>query len=372
MYLKKLTLQNFRNIRDLSVEFSKEINIISGINGQGKTNVLEAIHFLSITRSFKTNTDVEAVNFDVDHFDITGEFKRSENNNDQLRLIVHRKEGKSVLQNKKRVTRFSDIVGRYPVIIFSPETINIVSGGPAERRNWIDISISQINHSYLADLKNLKRVIRQKNALLAMDEVDDRQLKSWNQNLAKLAASISATRIDYLEKIAEIFSRSYQDLVSGSETTHIEYESSVPLTDPGDRTNEEKIFNAIDAKRAVEKRRGVSVFGPHRDDIDFRIDNKSVRVFSSQGQQRTFTAALKIAEYMFLERHLGFKPVFLFDDVFSELDGLRVKKIIQFLSRIGQTIITVTEKDFGFIRSAIKRDIQSFEIEKGVLQPASG
>lgn len=372
IFLETLRLNNFRNYSTASAKLSPGVNIFYGPNGQGKTSILEAVHYLCLTKSFKTADDRHVLRFDAGHFEIEGRLVRPQSSleknphSQNVRLAFMPEQGKALMIDGARLTRFSEWIGRWPVVISAPEDVTIVSGGSGERRRWLDIVLSQIQPLYLKDLQEYRQCLRQRNALLATGMPDIESLASWDTMLVKSGTRIIRQRLEFLNRLTPLVCEVYGHLVPDGETIDIRYRASIG--GDSEESDLEAVFAAaLDRGRERELHRGTSLFGPHRDEIDFRLNGRAIRDYGSQGQYKTLAVALKFGEYLLLHRQLERMPLLLLDDVFSELDGSRRKKLVEYLSDAGQVFLTTADSrpDYGMTQT-----IEYFTVQNGKIVAA--
>jgi DNA replication and repair protein RecF len=354
--VQHIHIQNFRKHGDASLDLQNGVNVIYGRNGVGKTNFLEAIHYACLTKSLINASDAECLRFGAPHFEIDTTFESDSNLTTSVRVYYSADEGKNIFINRSPLVSFSEIIGQYPCVSLSPFDIALAQGAPAERRRFLDVSISQTNKAYLSDLLNYKRILSQRNKILselkfASNEAMMDSLAVWTESFAHTSAAIIARRLAFTEGFAEYITKAYHRFQSFSETPSMVYESDLNL---GAAKTKDEILGIIEEKlRRVESdelRRGQTLLGPHRDDVEFLINGISLKKFASQGQQKTFVICLKLAQHAYISEVLNEKPVFLLDDVFSELDRSRAGDLIDLLKPLGQSVITTTErKDFDAI-----------------------
>ena len=338
MYLQQLSVINFKNYAESELKFSEGVNVFTGNNGAGKTNLLDAIHYLSLCKSYFNPIDSQQIKQGEEFFIITGNF----NKNDSAEAVacsVKRNQKKQFKRNKKDYQRLADHIGLFPLVMVSPYDISIIIEGSEERRKFIDNVISQTDNSYLDELIIYNKVLVNRNALLKqiadtgrydphlMDVLDEQLTLSGNRIFEKRKA--------FMESFTEIFNRHYTWLSDDAERVELSYESQLLSDD----------FTAL-LKRGIEKDRVLerTTFGIHKDDLLFSIHNMPMKKFGSQGQQKSFLIALKLAQYSFLYQQNGFKPILLLDDIFDKLDDLRITKLMQMISNhdFGQVFITDT------------------------------
>ncbi|MCR5092449.1 MAG: DNA replication/repair protein RecF [Lachnospiraceae bacterium] len=354
MIIKRLQLKDFRNYPSLDLSFSDGINILYGDNAQGKTNVLEAVYMLATTKSHRGARDKEVVRFGCEEGHIRAEIFRDDAT---WRVDMHlqSRRSKGIAIDGQRLKKASDLVGRIPTVFFSPEDLAIVKEGPAERRRFIDMELCQLDASYLYNLSRYNRVIQQRNKLLKdiyehpeqkpLLEVHDRQLSVYGREIIRF-------RKIFLDQVAEIIAPIHDKLTGGKEKLQLAYEPHV---------TEDKLEDALAAARDRDVILKQTTVGPHRDDFAFYVtredtgsDKVDIRRFGSQGQQRTASLSLKLAEIEIVKKSKKENPILLLDDVLSELDGGRQRAL---LSEIGgiQTIITCTGYD-EFVESRLTID----------------
>jgi DNA replication and repair protein RecF len=354
MMITGLSLRNFRNHTATTVEFSSGINALVGRNGQGKTNLLEAISYLGLTKSFYATADVEALQVGREKFEVEGTLKTEAQvvHSSQVRF-TRSPLVKTYAIDGTPVDRLSSVIGQFPVVILSPENGTITGGPPAERRKFMDILLSQISATYLRDLLEYRRILRQRNRILADGRLRgtavDGLIDPWTENLAEYGARIIRRRRTFVGEFQNSVTSAYRELVDAGEEPGLTYV-------PGVKVDQElppealagAIVRALHSLSVEEKRRGLTLTGPHRDELSLTINGLSVQRFASQGQHKTLQVALKIAEFRYVSEHRGESPLFLLDDMFSELDRDRSERILAVTSSMGQTVITATdERPFG-------------------------
>ncbi len=326
MQVKWCKLNNFRNYNDAVIEFLPGINLISGQNGQGKTNIVEAIMLLALSKSPRTSHDEDMKKEGESHTEVEVAVDRSFGEL-KIKCIMDSENGKKFFVNGNEVKKVSEIFGNLVAVYFSPNDLRIVSDSPAERRDFMDTDISQLSGSYYNLLQRYNKILVQRNRLLKT--VKDRsllldQIEIWNEQLATVAGYIVKTRKNFIEKL-KIPAKETMDYISkDADELDISYVGAV-----GETAEEikQEILKSLrfNIERDIEL--GYTTVGPHRDDIKFAINGKDAKIFASQGQQRSIVLSLKIAELQVFEKEIGEKPVLILDDVFSELDSVRQKKM---------------------------------------------
>jgi DNA replication and repair protein RecF len=354
--IQKIHLTNFRNFADESVEFGPRRNLILGLNAQGKTNLLEAIHILGVGRSHRDRKDANLVKFDEDFYRIEGVFEHIGVRN--VIEVSHSAERKRLRLNGKEIKPV-ELIGLVGVVISSPDDIDLVKGSPGLRRTFLDMAISQMSREYLGNLQHYVRALAQRNKLLrAYQERRVRAADSgvWDRRLIEAGAKVVKARVRYLAEIAPEVGRNF-DFMAGSTTSmtgetapgragtesagsvELPYQAKGYAVDDGGDV-EERLAAALSAHREIEMARGYSLYGPHVDDFRFLADGRDIRQFGSEGEQRTAVLALRCAEVSSMKRRTGRYPVVLLDDVFAELDEARSTALTALISGFDQIILT--------------------------------
>ncbi len=345
MLLSSISLKNFRLHKNIQIDFAKKLNYIVGGNGQGKTTILESIYYLCTTKSFCTRIDVEAINLNENALEASGVF---ENRTNQTATISFSSSDskKTYMLNDKKVSKHSDIIGKFPVVLLTPSDHSITQGMPSERRRFIDSVISQASETYLQILMEYNRVLKQRSYLLsAMREKPGQlydELEAWNEKLIQNGSEIIRHRKKFIEEFNLYVRDSFFRIMEDDEVPSLTYFTLYGYE--GDNIRE-MFFDLLKEKEKEEIRRATNLVGPQRDDILFNINNLNLKTYGSQGQHKTFQTALRFAEFYYLKEITGTSPIFLLDDVFGELDANRSFKISKYLGEVGQAFITLT--DFG-------------------------
>lgn len=344
MHITSIRLQNFRNHVDTRVEWGGHLNVITGPNGAGKTNLVDAIHYLCMTRSFASTSDMYVVHHDASYFMISGHFKGNIRSDFDVSCSYSRGEGKKIFVNDSPLDRLSDMVGMVPVVVLAPEDKTLTSGGPSERRSFIDSFISQLSPRYLQALIDYRKARKQRNRLLqefrGPRSTLEAYLEPWNVQLVKHGAEIIAKRTKVLQQFQEYLAQEYE-LISGlTNRPHLEYQTfCTPSATVGDIR--EQYRENLEESLEQEIDREYTIVGPHRDEIVFYLDGLELRKFGSQGQHRLFALALKLAQLFYYSEELDDLPVFLLDDVFGDLDSKRTEVLLRALTEhAGQAFIT--------------------------------
>jgi DNA replication and repair protein RecF len=352
MLLQSLRMVSFRAHEETAIEFAPGLNLLHGANGAGKTNVLEAIHYLCLTKSFLGSQDTHALRRGDSFFEVSGRFTGERRPTLDVRLAYVPAEGKRLFVNRAPLDRLADIVGMLPIVILAPEDYVLTAGGPEERRRFLDNTLSQSRPAYLGDLMRYRRALRQRNALLAGYRLpggqDPAALEAWTAELVTLGARLIDQRHRFIARFSSYLALAFDRLEAVGEEPTMEYQSAFSI-DPD--TPEDAIRSAYHDELARlarrERERGRTLAGPHRDEVVFRLNGYEVRTYASQGQHRTFALALKLATFFYLRDILDETPLLLLDDVFGILDPRRSAIILELLqgSSIGQSILTAARYD---------------------------
>ena len=339
MRIRELRLQNFRNYATLTMEPDEGLCVLTGNNAEGKTNILESVFLCALGRSHRTSKDSEMIRSGQDAASVHLVLDtRGGTREIGCRLMTGERKHLSI--DGTALSRSGELLGCLNVVMFAPEDLTLVKGGPAERRRFMDMEISQLRPSYYYTLQRYNAALKQRNAMLKDPEaVDYNQLEAWDEQLAKLGAEIILDRDEFMEDLAGLASDIHMRLSDGREILLLSYEPYVQVDDP--ETLEENIRELLTANLDKDLFRGYTSVGPHRDDIGMDLDGTDVRSYGSQGQQRTVVLSLKLSELEIMKQVRGELPVLLLDDVFSELDRNRQQMLLKAISGC-QTFLTCT------------------------------
>ncbi len=350
MLVKTLKLQNFRNIAKAVIEFDEKINIITGKNGQGKTSVLESLYYLALTKSFREKADKVVLQHNKEFFNIEGTFLSDRKEELTLRLYFSDIEGKHLFFNKKKVNRFSEMIGRLPVILLSLEDLSLTYGVPQYRRRFLDILLSQVNPLYLQALQYYKRNIMQRNQILSLisegtEKID--ALFPWDVQLIQYGSEIIFNRLQFVRFMNDHLQDNYRQISEEDEKIEVRYKTFLKNAD--DQITIDSIQEQYESKLSATYRDDIkrqnTLIGPHRDDLLFFKDGFLLKSYGSQGENKTFLIALKFVESAYLKKKNNEIPIFLLDDIFGELDTERIRHLLSYLIREGQTFVTTTLKE---------------------------
>jgi DNA replication and repair protein RecF len=361
MYLRKLSLTNFKNYEQTDLEFSPRINCFVGNNGVGKTNILDAIHYLSLTKSFFNNIDSISIRHGEEYFIINGTFVKNDDE-DNIFCAFQRQKQKVMKKNGKEYQRMSDHIGKYPVVMISPADSAIITEGSEERRRFMNKIISQYNIEYLDSALQYTKALQQRNKLLkefkSTGQFDNDALTIWDSQLVKYGKYVFRERELLTNELIPVFQEHYSGISSTRETVELAYQSHL-----ADCNYEEALVRSVAKDRYLE----YTTLGIHKDDLVFKMDGWPVRSLGSQGQQKSYLVALKLAKFEYIKRKSGISPpILLLDDIFDKFDAERVEQIIKLVgsNRFGQIFITDTHQNrLHEILSTHNTDYKLFIIE---------
>lgn len=361
MYLKEIQTHNFKNFEQIKLSFSKKVICLAGKNGIGKTNLLDAIHYSCLTKSYFNNIDYQNILFEKDFFTITCQF---ENEEDKIKTFcgVQKKQAKIFKTNDITYEKLAEHIGKIPLVMISPSDNLLILEGSEIRRKFIDNMISQVDGEYLRALMKYNRLLNQRNSLLKnyaqtfyLDEI---LIETLNEQIVPLGKIIYEKRKELLKNFKPFFERHYKKISKGKEKPSIKYNSQL------NKTNYEKLLNE---SLENDKKLARTTHGIHKDELDFRLDKKQVKKFASQGQQKSFLIALKLAQYDFILKQLKKKPILLLDDIFEKLDQQRFNQLMLLVSqkRFGQIFMTDTQKSrIKIILKKLKINFEIIDLEK--------
>ena len=350
MILRSLSLTTFRGHEHTTCTFAPSVNLLYGPNGAGKTNVLEAIHYVCLSKGFVASGDRYIVRHGAGHAEVEGLFARESRRDQRVRMVYLPGTGKRMFVNGVSLDRVSEIVGQLPVVVYAPQDHALTSGGPGMRRRFLDNLLSQASPLYLDNLLRFRRVLRQRNRYFSMQKgvrtlAEPEMLASWNEQLVEFGSKVVLERMRFVREFTGYLNRAYEAIESAAERPSIAYQTIARF--PAD-VSMDAIRTAFRDRLAEsmheERRRAMTLTGPHLDELVFRLDGMLVRRYASQGQHRTFGLAMKIAMYFFLHERTGDLPILLLDDVFDHLDEHRTKAFLDLLESdlVGQVFITAT------------------------------
>ena len=363
MYFKEVRLKNFRNYKDESVIFHPKVNLLTGRNAQGKTNLIESLYIMSLGKSFRTNKDREMIAFDEDYCIVRCIYIKEDREN-EIEMIISQK-GKSIKVDGARIGKTSQLLDNVYTVVFSPEDLKIVKDEPEKRRRFIDRELCQLKPVYYKELQRYKKILLQRNTLLKKGVNDATMLDVWDKSLAEYGSRIVEKRKDFVDKLNILSRKIHSRITNGKEELDLEYESNI-LSNGEIRNIENDFLEKLKKSRKRDILRGITNFGPHKDDIKIIINDIDARNYGSQGQQRTAALSLKLAEIQLIKEEKGEDAILLLDDVLSELDKERQEFLIDTLSDT-QLFITTTEIDnvlLDSIQSGYVFEVSSGRVEK--------
>jgi DNA replication and repair protein RecF len=356
MFLKKISLFNYKNFSEASFEFDSKINCFVGKNGIGKTNVLDAIYHLAYGKSYFNPLAVQNIKHNEEFFVIDGEFEKAQRN-EQIVSSFKKGQKKILKRNGKPYEKFSDHIGFIPLVIISPADNDLIIEGSETRRKFIDSVISQLDSSYLQELIQYQKIISQRNALLkyfALNHVFETDtLSIYNEQLNDLGQKIFEKRKQFIDDFLPIFNKHHQAISGSEEKVQLVYESHLFIG---------TTLHLLEQNLAKDRALQYTSVGIHKDDLAFQIDGFPIKKFGSQGQQKSFLIALKLAQFEFVKKQSGEKPILLFDDIFDKLDETRVSKIVAMVNQeeFGQLFISDTHPERT--ETIVKTTHQSYKI----------
>ncbi|MDP1727626.1 MAG: DNA replication/repair protein RecF [Bacteroidota bacterium] len=364
MYLQQVKLLHFKNYKQAQFRFNPQLNCLVGKNGAGKTNVLDAIYYLAFTRSYFNPVDQQHILFGETFFTIDADLVKNEIS-ENIRLVLQKGSKKSLQVNNNEVPRFADYIGTLPAVMIAPGDINLIYEGSEDRRKFVDMIISQTDHVYLNELMQYNRVLDQRNKLLKdFNEhryVNRDLLETYNAQLSKSGTCIYEKRVQFLKLFTPLFSKYYQMIAGTYEHVGLAFESDL------DKISYPQILVACEPSDfdLLRTTRGI-----HRDDLVFMINEMPLKKFGSQGQQKSFIIALKLAQFDYLLETKGEKPILLIDDIFEKLDSERLSKLLSLIAigHFGQIFITDTQAErLHEVIEKLDTPVSYFEISNGEL-----
>ncbi len=335
MWIKNIKLKNFRNYNYEQINLEKNINIFYGENAQGKTNIIEAIFLCSLGKSFRAKKDIEMIKLDEKYSNIEIEYEKTDRDG---KIKIELGEKKNIYLNGIKIKKLSELLGNINIVIFTPDDINILKGGPQNRRKFLDIMISQLRPNYMHLLNLYLKTIEQRNKYLRQireENKDEKLLDIWDEKLADYAINICKYRTEFIEKIIKKIKKIHENITAEKEEIEIKY-----ITECKDKDEYLKILKQ---RRKLDIIKGFTTKGIHRDDFMIYINKKEINIYGSQGQNRTAMLSLKLSELQVIYDEIGEYPILLLDDFMSELDSKRRKNFLENIKNT-QVIITGTEK----------------------------
>ena len=358
MYIESIRLNNFRNYESLEMNFDQGTNILYGDNAQGKTNILEAVYLAGTSKSHKGSKDREMIRFENEESHIRMMVKKGDLSY-KIDMHLRKNKAKGVAINGLPIRKARELLGVVNLVFFSPEDLNIIKDGPAGRRRFLDMELSQIDKGYLQQLIAYNKILNERNNLLKQINLYPaliETLDGWDEQLLTAGQFLIKKREEFVQFLDEMMARIHSQLTGGKEQMKVEYEKNVSA---------EEFREQLYSRRNKDISSGTTTAGPHRDDLRFKVGGIDIRKFGSQGQQRTAALSLKLSEIRLIEQVTGEKPILLLDDVLSELDAGRQSWLLESIQDI-QTLISCTGLD-DFVNSRISLD-KVFRVTEGRVQ----
>jgi DNA replication and repair protein RecF len=370
MYISELSLLNYKNFGEANLTFSRKLNCFIGNNGVGKTNLLDAIYYLSSCKSYFNNPDSQNVRHGEEFFALQGRYDL-DNTPEEIHCGFKNGQKKKIRRNKKEYERFSDHIGLLPLVMISPSDSVLIQGGSEERRRFMDSVISQYDRTYLEWLVRYNRVLQQRNVLLkeyaGQSGIDPDIFAVWDEQLIQLGQKIHIKRGRFLEELLPVFQKYYTLISGGKEIVSLEY---------GSQLNEKDFSLLLEESFARDRILQFTTTGIHKDDLELKLGGYPIKRLGSQGQNKTYLIALKFAQFDFVCSINSIKPILLLDDIFDKLDSSRVEEIVKLVSddHFGQIFITDTNREHldGILREAGGGDFRIFVVEQGIINNIIG
>lgn len=365
MYLKRLTIYNYKNIEEAFISFSSNVNCLVGKNGEGKTNVLDAIYYLSFCKSSTNYSDSQVINHNADFFSLVGEYGGDENAEEKFFCSVKRQQRKVFKHNDKEYEKLSAHIGKILLVQVSPNDQELILGGSELRRKFMDLVISQYDAEYLQLLIRYRKALQQRNSMLRSENgFDEEVMAIYEYEMAQSGMAIYQKRKEFTDGFLPVFQRIYNELSKESEIVNIEYKSHAAEGD---------LLQLISSSRERDKIMGFSLKGVHRDELELKLNDYPIKREGSQGQNKTFLISMKLAQFDYLkEKGQRGMPILLLDDIFDKLDEYRVEQIVKMVSsnRFGQIFITDTNRDFmQKMLQKTGKEYRLYNVENGKIEP---
>jgi len=370
MFLSSIDIRRFRNFSECSREFSRQVNFIVGDNAQGKTNFLEAIYLLCLLKSFRTYRDEELVSFSGDDFTLAGVFSDESGMANRLSVQYDRQAGKQVYLNSKKIHQFSQIIGNFPVVVFSAHDFEIIHGSPIVRRRLFNILLAQCSRRYLYNLKEYEDILKQRNRMLyTLAEkrlYRSEELDVWDQQLVRAAVPVMQARSQFVAELSRMVEETYRQFDPGGRCFQIEYAVNISAQSADEAS---RLFQTIlERNRRLDIQRASSQRGPHRDDYLFKLDGRPLKNFGSRGENKSALVCLKAAECRMLHEQLSVLPLILLDDIFSELDERRGRMAFSLYANLGQCFISGTRIESAYGLAGGEREYKYFLVRQGAIE----
>ena len=368
MVLEQLHLLHFKNHKGSDLTFGTQVNCLVGDNGSGKTNVLDAVHYLCHTKSYFNAVDAQNISHGEDFMLIQGSFQRNELL-ERVSCAVEKSVKKVFRRNDKAYDRLAEHVGRFPAVMIAPDDAALIHEGSAMRRKWLDSVISQFDRVYLNHLIDYNKALNQRNMLLRYfgenRKWDESALEPWDAQIAPLAVYIRSKRAEFLNDFVPEFQSTHADITGGVEEVGMAYQSEVEVEEAG-------FLAQLKAAQGEDRRLRRSSMGIHKDDIRFELGSYPLKRFGSQGQQKSFLIALRLSQLSYIEKATGVKPILLLDDIFDKIDEKRVQALMRRVTDGAFGQVFITDTDLGRIPTMFRQtgaEVRVFEVKSGEVSP---
>lgn len=363
MWLKRISILNYKNLEQVDLAFSRKMNCIIGRNGMGKTNLMDAVYYLSFCKSATNPIDSQNICHDQDFFVVQGFYETDDGDPEEVYCGLKRRQKKQFKRNKKEYTRLSDHIGLIPLVMVSPADSLLIAGGSEERRRFMDVVISQFDREYLDALIRYNKALLQRNTLLKAEvEPEEELIAVWEEAMAASGEVVYRKRREFIDEFIPVFQSYYSYISQGREQVSLAYESHAA---------EGNLLELLAASRQRDRIMGYSLKGVHKDDLIMQLGDFPIKREGSQGQNKTYLIALKLAQFEFLKRTGSHTtPIVLLDDIFDKLDASRVEQIVKLVAgdSFGQIFITDTNRDhLDKILKKIEGDYKLFEVDNGMV-----
>lgn len=362
MILKHISILNYKNLEQVELHFSEKLNCFFGLNGMGKTNLLDAIYFLSFCKSAGNPIDSQNICHEQDFFVIQGFYEKSDGSPEEIYCGMKRRQKKQFKRNKKEYTRLSDHIGFLPLVMVSPADAGLIAGGSDERRKFIDVVISQYDKEYLDALIRYNKALQQRNSLLKSDKpVEEELFLVWEEMMAQAGEIVYRKREEFIQEFIPIFQTFYSFISQDKEQVGLSYQSHAANGN---------LLEVLKESRSRDKIMGYSLKGIHKDELHMLLGDFPIKREGSQGQNKTYLVALKLAQFDFLQRTGNTTPLLLLDDIFDKLDASRVEQIMKLVAgdSFGQIFITDTNREhLDRILQTVGGNYKVFKVEEGVI-----
>ncbi len=357
MHIRHLNLINFKNIAQAEIGFSPGINCLVGENGAGKTNVLDALYYLSFCKSYFNSVDSQNITHEQDFFVVQGQYERHDEQ-EHIYCGLKKSQKKHFKRNKKEYGKLSEHIGLLPLVMISPSDEQLINEGSEQRRKYIDGVIAQYDKPFLDDLMRYNRSLMQRNATLKQlkesQSRDYSMLDLWDEQLEQLANRIYQRRIEFIKELVPVFQKYYAYISDGKEEIALNYKSHL---------HEGELLKAqLAAVRSKDIMLGYTTKGIHKDDLELLLGGYSIKKIASQGQKKTFLIALKLAQYEFINKHNGIKPILLLDDIFDKLDDARSNRLLQLVSEDVFSQIFITDTNKPYLVDIVERTGKAYKV----------